>query len=497
MNTFDEFKTFVYTKIKEIETEYKEVYQTYKPTESEQKLITFLDDVWGIRFQDESRNDSLKNAYIQLAFIDKDNSNHYLDKNFRIAKLHPKQKKTTPLYYLIARLADSKVYNFYLCPNIFIHSKGHYQNWEQYISASNCYYIDIDTVNTSKPIYNCTEQEILQYLHQEYPLLAESRPSYILMSGGGLHLYFSLEHTEYLFGTRYVNKQRYRHRQLTSDYIKLLNADKACKNMNRLLRVPFSYNMKYSIKTRFFCYEDACQRYSYDLLQANAAKYLLPDDHPVVNQPKALREASSAKENSNHKTYERKNITTTAEYRSQIAINARKALFTARRNDLEKWFFMHLKNMDGYRHKFFLIYSIVLRNLNSKEDYILRQCIDLNNKLPNPFSESELERTVTQKVKYNFKNETIAEFLDFTQYEITDFECHYGKEAIEQYHRECSKKNREKAKAERRKKQAEKESRIFSIIKSNPDATVRELAKLISCSPATACRWVQKYKGSQ
>ena len=149
MNTFDEFKTFVYTKIKEIETEYKEVYQTYKPTESEQKLITFLDDVWGIRFQDESRNDSLKNAYIQLAFIDKDNSNHYLDKNFRIAKLHPKQKKTTPLYFLIARLAESKVYNFYLCPNIFIHSKGHYQNWEQYISASNCYYIDIDTVKTS------------------------------------------------------------------------------------------------------------------------------------------------------------------------------------------------------------------------------------------------------------------------------------------------------------------------------------------------------------
>ena len=185
MDSFNEFNTYISTKIKEIDAEYKSIYNTYKPTKEEQRLITFLDDIWGIRFEDETKNSSMKNACVQVAFMDKDNSNHFIEKNYRIGKLHPKKKQTTPLYFLISRLANCKDYHFYFCPNIFIHSKRNYQNIEKNIVASTCYYVDIDNPRNPqnpKPIYNWTEQEILDFLFQEYPMLLQTPPSYILMS---------------------------------------------------------------------------------------------------------------------------------------------------------------------------------------------------------------------------------------------------------------------------------------------------------------------------
>lgn len=497
MNSFNDFKTYISTKLKEIDTEYKTIYNTYEPTASEQRLITFLDDIWGIRFQDTSKNSSLKNAYIQLSFMDKDNSNHFIEKNYRIAKLHPKKKHTTPLYFLISRLANCKEYHFYFCPNIFIHNKGNYQNIGKNISASNCYYVDIDNPQnpkTSKPIYNWTEQEILDFLFQEYPILTEIKPSYILMSGFGLHLYFSLEHTEYLLETRYINNQRIRHKQLTKDYIHLLNSDKSASNLNRLLRIPFSFNMKYSIKTRFFIYEDSIKKYSFNILHSNAAKYLLPVD--PVELKDTFQKASDTNEKKINQKDNSKNLNTTFEYRSQIAVQARDALFNGRKNDLEKWFYSHLNNMNGYRHKFFLIYSITLKELRSKDDYIIKQCEYLNNKLTIPLTTHELEKTITSKTKYKFKNETIADWLDFTQSEIADFECNYDEQSQKEHHLEYSRQYHKKEKDQRKERKENKEFQIFSIIKSNPNATVRELAELLSCSPATAHRWLQKYKRS-
>lgn len=494
MQSFDDFKQHITNKIKEIDAEYKRVYETYEPSENEEKLIAFLDDIWEIRFENEALNDSHKNASIQLSFIDKDNSNNFLDRNFRLSKLHPKQKKTTPLYFLISRLSASRDYHFFLCPNIYTRSKGQYQNWEQYISASNCYFVDIDEVKTDKPVYNCTEEDILQYLYNEYPMLMDCHPSYILMSGGGLHLYFILEHTEYLFGNRYKNKARGMHRALTSDFIKLLGADKACKNLNRLLRTPFSANMKYPIKTRLYCYEEYRRVYHYSDLNEFVAA-LLPFGDPVTR----ISEAGATKPDkvpAPKKAQTPKNFNTTAEYRSLIASNARKTLFENRQADLETWFFRHLKDMDGYRHKFFLIYSIVLKELHSKPTYIANQCYKLNNMLNAPLSDTELERTITGKRHYHFKNETIAEWLDFTQSEIASMKCHYGADAIAEYHREQSMHYNDLAKEERHQKKEAKEERIFKIIAENPNLPLSELAKLIGCHKSSAFRWKRKYDES-
>lgn len=494
MHSLNEFKQFISNKIKEIDAEYKTVYQSYEPTALETKLITFLDDIWGVRFQDEALNSSLKNASVQLAFIDKENPQNFLDKDFRLSKLHPKQKKTTPLYFLIARLAPLRAYNFFLCPNIFVKSKEHRQNWERFIAASNCYFVDIDEVQTTKPIYNCTETEIIQYLYKEYPLLEKCPPSYITMSGGGLHLYFTLEHTEYLFGTQYKNKARGTHRTLTSDYIKLLNADKACKNLNRLLRVPFSVNMKYAVKTKFYCYDKYQRKYNYQNLKETAVSFL-PDSCPVVSTAETIvtmknRSPKVAQQR------EMKNVHTTAEYRSLVASNARKTLFENRRADLEKWFFSHLLDMNGYRHKFFLIYSVILKNQHNEASYIQRQCCKLNNMLSEPLPDSELIRTIDQKTLYQFRNETIADWLDFTQFEIEDMSCHYGTDAIAEYHRQRAKYYNSLQKEERRQKNQCKKEHIFKIIADNPDLPLSKLAELIGCHKSSAFRWKRKYEES-
>lgn len=489
MQTYDEFKQFVLNTIQEIEQEYLICYRGYEPNEKEQKLIIFLNDIWGVRFFDVDKVDCLKNASVQLSFIDKENAFNYFDKNFRLSKLHPKNRKTMPLYFLISRLADMTDFNFYFCPNIYVRTKGHYQNWEQYVSASNCYFVDIDEVNTIEPVYNCTEQEILAYLYEKYEVLKKCPPSYIIMSGGGLHLYFSLQHTEYLFGNRYHNKERGTHRELTNCLIKALEADPACKNMNRLLRVPYSTNMKYNIKTRFFLYPKQSRAYTYE------------DFTDIMASVTESREASTSivikpKQTKEYKPKEHKaerNVSTTAEYRSHIAQQAKRTLFLTRKTDLEFWFNLHKADMKGRRHNFFLVYSVILKQLHFSRELILDRCLKMNNLLTEPIPDAEIFRIVEQEYLYQYQNQTYADLLNFTQTEIAMMSCHYGELAIAQHRYERSIINGEREKEKRHKKQQEKEEHIFHIIEQNMDLPLSKLAKLIGCHKSSAYRWKNKY----
>ena len=495
MNSFDAFKQSILNKIKEIDAEYKQLYKDYRPTENEKKLISFLDDIWGLRFQDDSLNDHFQKASIQLFFIDKKDNANCFDKSFRLAKLHPKQSNTTPLYFLIARLATSKDYDFYLCPNIFRKSKNRLHHWESNISASNCYFVDIDEIHPPKPIYNCTEDEILAYLYAQYPLLKQLKPSYILMSGGGLHLYFTLTHTEYLFGNAYTNQTRRLHKILTGSLITLFKADVACKNLNRLLRTPFSYNLKYPVKTRFYIYP-AKQTYSYEQLNSIVSS-VLPVSVPEAPVRKKITSSKvSAPKITEQKEPVQRNYNTTPEERTLIAIKAREKLFTDRKNDVEKWFYLHLKDMEGRRHNFFLIYSIILKQLHNRSDYIENRCRKLNTKLFAPLPESELIKIISQEHHYLFRNETIAEWLNFTQSEIAMMDCNYGADAIQEHIRERNIYYNGLRKEETRQKREFKQSQIFKVIEENSDATILQLADLLGCSKATVSRWKKKHKDS-
>lgn len=497
MQSYDEFKTMIIEKINVIDKSYKDMEGVYEPTEREMKLKDFLSDIWGVRFEDETLNDSLKSASVQLMFLSKENPNNSFSKNLRLSKLAPKGKRTTPLWYLISKLSeDNKDYNFFLCPNIFIRTKGNLYNNEKNIVASNCYFVDIDEVHMEKPVYNCTEEEIKQYLEVNYPLLKECGFSYCLMSGRGLHLYFSLKYTEYLFGAKYRNFRRLEHRKLTGKLIKIMGADPACKNLNRVLRVPFSINRKINVRTRFFVQEENREKYSMDILNQLLAPF---EEKEAVNERQTEREYIEKQQSERKKKVVRKNrpekayTETEKEMFHNRAVLARRALFQSRRNDLEKWYELHRGDMKGRRHHFFLIYSIVLKELGFSEMVLERKCIYMNDRLKEPLTDNELLRHITQKQRYLFRNETIAEWLNFTQAEIASFECNYTKEDMLEHRRERSRYYREIKREERAAELEEKEKRIFASIQENEELSMRELANVLSCSKATAWRWYKKY----
>lgn len=494
MQSYDEFKAMILEKIKVVEKMHKDTSGAYEPTEQEMVLKDFLLDIWGIRFENEALNDCLKSASVQLMFLSKDNPNNIFNKNFRLSKLTPKGKKTTPLWYLISKLSENnKDYNFFLCPNIYFRTKGNLYNNERNIVASNCYFVDIDEVIMEKPVYNCTQEEIKQYLVSTYPFLKECGFSYCLMSGRGLHLYFTLKNTEYLFGEKYRNGRRIEHRKLTGDLIKLMGADSACKNLNRVLRVPFSVNRKINVRTRFFVQEENIKKYSREMLKQFTDSYIIKEEPKV--QVKQITQKFSKKEQTVIVTNQEKVYSDSQkEMFHKRAILARKALFQSRRKDLEKWYGLHRSDMEGRRHNFFLIYSIVLKELGFSQKVVERKCFFMNDRLTTPLSDNELLKYITQKHRYLFRNETIAEWLNFTQAEIASFECNYTKEAMLEHRREKGQYYRELKREESTAKKEEKENRIFEIIHANEELSMNELAKVLSCSKATAWRWYKKYQ---
>ena len=493
MEKIDDFRNKILEKIEIIDKIYKSLKTEYAPNERENLLREFLEDIWGVRFEDETLNDRLKSAVIQLLFISKENPNNVFSKNFRINKMNPKGKKTTPLWYLVAKLSeDNRDYDFYLSPNIYIRTKGNLENNEKNIVASNCYFVDIDQVDSEKPIYNCTEEEIKEYLEKTYPFLKECGYSYCLMSGRGLHLYFTLKYTEYLFGAKYRNYRRIEHRKLTSGLIQVMGADSACKNLNRVLRVPFSINRKINVRTRFYAQEGNCKKFSREMLRETLNPFIESVESPVKEQTKAVgkRKRKEKKENNTSEIEYTEEVKSELHYR---AVQGKKTLYENRKADLETWYELHKSDMVGKRHHFFFIYSLMLKELGFSDEAVEKRCFYLNDGLSTPLPDNELLRNITHKNRYLFRNKTIAEWLDFTQAEIASFKCNYSAEEMLEHRKEKNAYFHEKEKEKRGKNKQEKQERIFELIEANDGISMSELAKHLFCSKATAWRWYKKY----
>lgn len=97
------------------------------------------------------------------------------------------------------------------------------------IAAINCVYADFDT-------HDHTKLDVLEHIWSLYP-----PPSVIVDSGGGYHVYWLLREPYKL--TDDVTRQRAR--SIQRDWVKLVDADPAACDLNRVLRVPGSKNFKY------------------------------------------------------------------------------------------------------------------------------------------------------------------------------------------------------------------------------------------------------------
>lgn len=243
----------LYETIKEIEKEYT---KDYIQCLEEIELQTFLETLYNIDYverlkQDYEYKENSLYFYIFVKYKEEETFNRYC---FTLSKISPKRKTTCPVSYILYRLGKIEGFNLFITPNIFykIHKKNEEEKDIQgakndLVCISNTYYIDIDDFNEDISTYDF--KKINNYLHKTYNFIDLIYPTIIVKSGGGLHLYFKTFETEDIYkSNQYSAETRNKHNQIERILVSLFNADVKCKNLSRMLRVPFSFNYKAKYK---------------------------------------------------------------------------------------------------------------------------------------------------------------------------------------------------------------------------------------------------------
>ena len=234
----------LYEIIKEIEKKYT---KDYIPNNEELQLQAVLNSFYNIDNLDTEREYNTNNLYFYI-FMKEKNDDKFLRYCFTLSKINPKRKSTCPAYFIIYRLAKIENYNMFFKPNIFFRifengkvKEGGSKN--DLVCLSNVYFIDID--NLEEDISKMNYNDIDKLLNDKYKFYKIMKPNIIIKSGGGLHLYWRLWETEDLYKSNYDTAiTRNKHNQIEKILIDLFNSDPNCKDLSRMLRVPFSSNYK-------------------------------------------------------------------------------------------------------------------------------------------------------------------------------------------------------------------------------------------------------------
>lgn len=481
------------SKIKEINDLYKEVYRDYIPNEEELLLKEFLDDIWKPRFEDNKRNEKLyESGIVALLFHGCEEKGVYR-KEFQLRKLHPIRESTAPLWFVIYRLAkDNEDYNLYLCPNIIYRGRNNNSALENAVSSSNCYFVDIDEIDTKIPIYNMSETKIKGMLKSKYPVYEEITPKYITMSGRGLHLYFILEHTENLALYNGKSSLRDVHKWMTKDLIELYGADKVCHNLNRFMRIPFSINHKVNIRVRCYKTEDNGAQSLSNLLSV-VKKYKVQYKTEKISNPEIVININDVE--GTDITRSKKELVKKAVIIDNHGISS---LCSQRKRDLEKWLLWHLDDLSGRRHTFFWLYVNNLRNMKCETSYIHNMSYRLNRTLSDPLSDKELDGIIYSGEKvYKVKDETIGEMLFMSAVETMELEGIYT-DAEKDRRLALKKEDKEKRREERLKRnQAERiksYAKYFDYMKSHPENNYKQMALDFGISESYCIKIRRAYK---
>ncbi len=500
MQEYLDFQNRIKQTIKEINTRYKGIYVDYKPSREERLFQEFISDIWKPNYEDNKRNESLmKIGFVTVFFRSLNPKEGVYQKAFPLKKLYPKKPSTTPMWYLLYHLAkEFKDCDIYLCPNIFYRNKDMTSFIENYVIASNAYFIDIDELHTKKPVYNMTQDAIKKYLKRNYPLFSEVKPKYILMSGRGLHLYFILKNTEKLAYFEEETKIRKVHKWVTQELISIYGADKLCTNLNRNMRIPYSTNQKLNINTRLYKTDDKGNHNLSSILEAvKRQKGELKQDNTAKKSSKGANTFAVAKKKRTSvksKVNESDNTVCKRKTKSMGFV----PMLSRRLEDLEKWFMWHLNDLKGSRDTFFFIYCNNLRGLHYSYMEIKERAEGLNELLNEPLPYKELDKIVYGTRKYYWmSNETVADKLQFTFGEQEKLTGVYSREEAER-----RKAIKEEEKAQRKEERLEK-NRIkrrermewfFDFIRQNPDADYKQMAAHFGISLSYSKKLRKKYK---
>lgn len=167
-------------------------------------------------------------------------TNDFYNKFLDYSCINPKRKTTCPLSYLIYKLAELKDYEIFIACNL-LKSKSEQSRQKQNFLFSNVLYVDIDKVRGAENLdinANDYNNQLVELLYKNYEVSKVIKPTQIIASGSGLHLYFQIE-TIY-----FNNEMRYKFHDILYRLTNLYQGDFNCVDIARILRPPTTYNRK-------------------------------------------------------------------------------------------------------------------------------------------------------------------------------------------------------------------------------------------------------------
>lgn len=263
-------------------------------------------------------------------------------------------------------------------------------------------FLDLDTYNTK-----FTKTQILMNLEENYFNRLIPIPNLIIDSGRGLTLVWSIEKVPYMALPLWKSIQEYLYSQL-----KEFGADRKALDATRVLRVAGSINSKSGTRVTIL------EKYEYKYTLREIQREFLPD----------LDENKSKKKGRPKKV---------------VYVHRERSLYQGRILDLVK--LCELRNYDvkGQREIILFLYRYYLCYFYEDEQKALEDVLELNKEFIQPLSEKEVIRATgsAEKVfkakdkQYKYKNETLIEILEISEYEQTHMKVIIGKEEYKRRHR--------------------------------------------------------------
>ena len=342
-----------------------------------------------------------------------------------------KNKEFSQWHYLVGDLLkqDFDKENIYISMSTFYKPMRRIETIKEIGSL----FIDLDTYNTQ-----FTKTQILMNLEYNYYNKLIPTPNLIIDSGRGLTLVWSIEKVPYMALPLWKAIQEYLY-----SILKEFGADRKALDATRILRVPGSINSKSG--TRVSILEKHEYKYSLREIQNE----FLPD----------------LDENRNKKKGRPKKV---------VYIHRERSLYQSRILDIVK--LCELRNYDvkGHREIILFLYRYYLCYFYEDEQRALEDVLELNKEFIQPLGEREIIRATgsAEKVfkskdkQYKYKNETLIELLEISEYEQTYMKTIIGQEESKRRNNEYNKrKYKQKLIEEGQLTEQEKISKRRQIIK--------------------------------
>lgn len=301
------------------------------------------------------------------------------------------------------------------------------------IKELNCVYIDLDYYKTKY-----TREQIIMNLEENYFNKIIPATNYILDSGRGLALLWLINKVPSKALPLWKAVQEYLYSQL-----KEFGADRQALDATRILRVPGSINSKSKTVVSIIDEYD----YIYDLREIQ--REYLPELKPTEKKkgrPKKIN-----------------------------YIYRERSLYYARIQDITKLCELREYDLRGHREIILFLYRYYLCSFTEDIQKALGDVLELNSMFIYPLKENEVIRATRSAEKcyldknkeYKYKNDTLIELLEITEYEETKMSTIISKKEYKRRDRIYQKnKYKEKLKAEGKTSKKEELEQTRQKIKS-------------------------------